>query len=169
MHHHLEQAQAEIDRALARATAADLVSAREGKWTAAQILEHLTLAFMGTRAGLEKALASGELRAKRPALRQQLARMLVNDAGYFPRVEAPKLTTPTGSIPAEQARQAITEALAAMDAALTNAEARFGASALVANHPYFAGLTVAQWRKFHWRHTCHHMRQMRALLARASA
>jgi hypothetical protein len=56
-----------------------------------------------------------------------------------------------------------------MDTALTDTEARFGASALVANHPYFAGLTVAQWRKFHWRHTCHHMRQIRALLARAPA
>ena len=169
MQHYLERAQAEIDRTLATATAADLDRVRQGTWTAAHIVEHLTLGFMGTRAALEKALASGELRAKRPELRQHLARVLVNDVGYFPRVEAPKLTTPTGSIPAEHSRQAITEALAAMDAALTSAEARFGAAALVANHPYFAGLTVAQWRKFHWRHTRHHMRQIRALLATPSA
>ena len=169
MHHHLEQAQVEIDRALTRATAADLGSPCQGKWTAAQIVEHLALAFVGTRAALEKALASGELRGKRPALRQRLARVLVNDVGYFPRVEAPKQTTPTGSIAAELARQTITEALAAMDVALTSAETRFGASALVANHPYFAGLTVAQWRKFHWRHTRHHMRQIRAFLADPSA
>ena len=38
----------------------------------------------------------------------------------------------------------------------------FGDSVPVSNHPFFAGLTVRQWRKFHWRHAQHHMKQVRA-------
>lgn len=82
------------------------------------------------------------------------------DVGYFPRGSAPEMTRPRGSIPAAQSLDAIRDALARLDAALTRAEVRFGRGALVANHPYFAGLTAAQWRKFHWRHTVHHMRQV---------
>ena len=59
-------------------------------------------------------------------------------------------------------------ALRAMDLALAGAEQRFGTAALLANHPYFGGLTAAQWRKFHWRHTRHHLKQIRARLSRAT-
>lgn len=137
----------------------------EGRWSVARILEHLTLAFRGNADAIGKALASGEVRGRAPTVAQRLGRMLVVDLGYFPRVEAPERTRPTGSIPPEQSVAAIREALTALDAALARASARFGDAALVANHPYFQGLTVPQWRKFHWRHTVHHMRQVRARAA----
>ena len=132
-----------------------------GRWSIAQILEHLTLAFRANAAAFEKALASGELRARRAVLKQRLGRMMVVDLGYFPRARAPEMTTPSGSIPAETSVAAIREALDTLDGVLSRVAARFGDDVLVANHPYFAGMTVRQWRKFHWRHAVHHMRQVR--------
>lgn len=151
-----------IDEAAGRLDAPVMARPVAGQWSIAEILEHLTLAFRANAAGLEKALASGELRARQPRFKERLARILVVDAGYFPRVEAPAMTRPHASIPPERSLAAIREGLTALDATLTRVAARFGEAALVSNHPYFAGLTVRQWRKFHWRHTLHHMRQVRA-------
>ena len=160
MHRHLQRAWERIDETVGSMSAVDLSSDRPGKWSAAEILEHLTLAFTGTRIGLEKALASGELRARAPVLRQRLARTAVTAFGYFPRVKAPAPTMPRGSIPPGVAVAAAKDALRALDGTLSQVAGRFGSRARVSNHPYFGGLTVDQWRKFHWRHTHHHMKQI---------
>lgn len=133
----------------------------EGRWCIAEILEHLTLGFARNADAVRKALASGELRARTPRLTEQLIRILVVDIGYFPRAEAPQTSKPTGSIPPERSVAASLDALRSLDTALAEAAQRFGEDRRIANHPYFSGLTVPQWRKFHWRHTLHHMRQVR--------
>lgn len=140
---------------------ATLAAPVNGKWSIAQILEHLTLAFTANAAAMEKALASGVLRARTPTLAQRMARVIVLELGYFPRVRAPEMTVPSGSIPTDRSVAAIREGLTLVDAALTAVATRFGEHAAVMNHPYFGGMTVPQWRKFHWRHTLHHMRQVR--------
>jgi hypothetical protein len=132
-----------------------------GRWSIAEILEHLTLAFTVNAAALEKALASGQLRARKPSLTARLARIIVSDVAYFPRAEAPAGTRPSGSIPAEHSIAAIRDAMTGLDGTLARVTARFGDDVPVANHPYFSGLTAPQWRKFHMRHTEHHMRQIR--------
>ena len=162
---YLQSALDTIDEAAGRLDAPVVARPVAGQWSIAEILEHLTLAFTANAAGLEKALASGELRARHPRFKERLARILVVDVGYFPRVEAPQMTRPHASIPPERSLAAIREGLTALDATLTRVAARFGEAVLVSNHPYFAGLTVRQWRKFHWRHTVHHMRQVRARAA----
>lgn len=135
------------------------------KWSIAEILEHLTLAFAGTSAVLEKSLSSGKLHARPAKLAQRIGRWLVVDVGYFPRAKAPDLTIPTGSIAVEHCVTAIRDAITTLDDTLTRVAQRFGDDVAVANHPYFGGLSVEQWRKFHWRHTVHHMRQVQALAA----
>ena len=60
----------------------------------------------------------------------------------------------------------IDEALVRLDAVLDRAAERFGEGTPLLKHRYFAALTVRQWRRFHRRHTLHHLRQVRA---RASA
>lgn len=152
----------EIDRAAGSLDAAALSRPTTGRWSAGEILEHLTLAFGACATGLEKGLALGEPRARPPSLTQRLARILVVEFGYFPRATAPETTRPRGTIAAEDAMPAIRDALARVDEMLARASARFGDEVAVLNHPYFAGMTVRQWRKFHWRHTVHHMRQLRA-------
>jgi hypothetical protein len=158
----LQSALDTIEEAAGTLDARVLAQPVAGRWSIAEILEHLTLAFTANGAVLEKTLASGELRARPPRFKQRLARVLVVDVGYFPRVEAPEMTRPHASIPPERALAAIREALTTLDATLSRVAARFGEAVAVSNHPYFAGLTVRQWRKFHWRHTVHHMRQVRA-------
>ena len=141
----------------------DVIARKTGDhWSIGEILEHLTLAFSNNAAALEKALASGELRARKPLLKQLLGRILVVDCGYFPKVPAPETSRPTGRIAPESAMTAIRAALETLDATLTRVEQRFGATVPVSNHPYFAGMSVKQWRKFHWRHTVHHMAQVRS-------
>lgn len=161
----LQSALDTIEEAAGRLDAHVLARPVAGRWSIGEILEHLTLAFTANAAGLEKALASGQLKARQPRFKQRLARILVVDVGYFPRVEAPEMTRPHSSIPPERTLAAIRDALTALDVTLTRVVARFGEAAVVSNHPYFAGLTVRQWRKFHWRHTVHHMRQVRARAA----
>ena len=157
---YLRRALEAIDRTVSPLDVQTLARPRDGRWSIAEILEHLTLAFSSNTRTLEKALASGEVRGRPPRLSQALARILVIDLGYFPRAEAPERTRPHGSVPAERSLAAIRDALTTLDAALSRASIRFGDRALVANHPYFQGLTIPQWRKFHWRHTAHHMRQI---------
>ena len=164
MNRHLRAAREAIEAAAGHLPV-DVIARRSGdRWCIAEILEHLTLAFTANAAALEKALASGEPRARRPSWTQTLARILVVDGGYFPAVKAPEMTVPTGAIPPERILEAIRSALEQLDDTLTRVAARFGADVPVANHPYFAGLTVAQWRRFHRRHTIHHMSQVRRRL-----
>lgn len=157
---YLRAARDAIDATAGSLDVATIARGAEGRWSVAEILEHLTLAYTANMTTLAKALASGEVRGHPPGFAQWLGRTLVIGFGYFPRVKAPEATVPRGSIPPERSLAAIREALERLDATLTRVSARFGDRALVANHPYFRGLTVAQWRKFHWRHTVHHMRQV---------
>ena len=161
MNPYLQSARDLIDETVGRLSVETLQRKVDGRWSIGEILEHLTLVFTGSAATLEKALASGELRARRPTVKQTLGRILVVDLGYFPRVEAPSTSRPTGTIPADQALAAIRASLESLDGTLARVADKFGVSVPVSNHPYFAGLSVQQWQKFHWRHTGHHMKQAR--------
>lgn len=162
MHSYLQASREAIDTAVAGLSVEQIARSANGKWSIAQILEHLTLAYTHNAAAFDKALASGQLRFKQPGIRSTLGRHLVIGLGYFPRVEAPEMTRPTSSIPPEQSIPAIREALTVLDDRLEQMAQRFGEDVMVSNHPYFLGLTVRQWRKFHWRHTVHHANQIRA-------
>ena len=163
MHAQLQAALAGIEGAAGHLSPDALGRAVDGRWSIAEILEHLTLAFSANADALEKALVSGDLRARVPVLKQTLGRVLVVDLGYFPKVKAPAMTVPSGTVPPEGSLEAIRAALARLDATLTRVAERFGDDALVSNHPYFGGMSVRQWRKFHRQHVAHHMRQVRRI------
>lgn len=156
----LRLAREAIDAAAGQLALDVLRRAVPGRWSIAQILEHLTLAHTANAAWIEKALQSGELSVRAPGVTQRLGRVLVVDVGYFPKAPAPEMTVPSGSIPEERSLAAIREGLTLLDTTLTRAAERFGEDVLVCNHPYFGGLSVRQWRKLHWRHTIHHMKQV---------
>jgi hypothetical protein len=165
MNSYLRRALDDIDRTVGGADVSALEQRLDGQWSVGEILEHLTLAFTANRQTLEKVLASGELRARRPRLTQRFWRTVVIELGVFPRVEAPEPTRPRGTVQADRSLVTIREALVALDATLGRVTARFGDAVPVSNHPFFAGLTARQWTRFHWRHTQHHMRQARRRLA----
>ena len=132
-----------------------------GRWSIAEILEHLTLAFTASADALEKVLAHDQLRVRRPSLKQVAGRIVVLNLGYFPKVKAPSMTIPSGTIAPAESLAAIRAGLIRVDDVLSRVAAKFGERVPVLNHPFFAGLSVDQWRTLHSRHTLHHMRQIR--------
>ena len=120
-----------------------------GKWSAAQVLEHLYLTYVGTTRGLEKVLSRGAPIATRPSIAQRLLTFVVVGLGYHPAgVEAPPVVQPRG-LPIEQVRSQIWAKLAAMEAIIGQCEARFGRHVKLLDHPILGALTAPQWRTLH--------------------
>ncbi|MCI0353694.1 MAG: DinB family protein [Acidobacteria bacterium] len=162
----LQHALDAIDAATRGMSVEQFAAHPEGKWSAAEILEHLSIAFGSTARSLEKTLASGEPKITPPTLWQRGAALLVATMGYFPPGrQAPEFTRPKG-MDGESALRTIRENLVAMDASITRCEERFGHSRKIATHPVLGPLSVPQWRKFHLVHTRHHMKQIDRLRSR---
>lgn len=138
----------------------------EGKWCAAEIVEHLLITYTSTTAGLRKALAKGRPLGGIPTLKQRLFQFVVLDMGYFPSGrQAPAMTIPKGLQPGEVVH-AVEHALPDMDAAISECERNYGSGTKIADHPILGPLTAKQWRKFHLVHARHHMKQVARLRAR---
>lgn len=161
MNSYLERLRQELEDATGGASPSAWAQAPEGKWTAAQILEHLLLTYSGTNRGLAKCLEQDAPLATRAALQQRFATLLVVGLGYLPGGrKAPERATPRGMLP-EEVRQAIGPELQEMGSGLDDCERRFGARTKIMDHPFLGPLTADQWRRFHWVHGRHHARQIR--------
>ena len=158
----LRKALAMIDDATHGMSRDDLQHAESDRWSVAHILEHLGKAYGSTAYIMRKVLSDGAPKGRAPSWKQRMFAFAIVSGGYFPTgVKAPAVTEPSGMEPEQalaMARGALLELDQAADACLT----RFGPRARVANHPLLGGFTVDQWRRFHWRHTAHHARQIRA-------
>lgn len=153
-----------IDRETSGMSSAQLASHPHGKWSAAQVLEHLSLAFSSTSKAMERVAQQGRADVKKPSLREWLATLIVVKIGYFPTGrQAPEWTRPRG-LDSGKSVENIRAALLEMDEKIASAEGKLGRG-IVAVHPVIGPLTAKQWRKFHWEHTRHHMKQVRALRA----
>ncbi len=163
----LDRLQKELESALLGATAESLTQTPEGKWSIAQILEHLFLTYRNTAKGLSKCLEKGSPLATRATAIQRAATLLVLNMGYFPSGrKAPERTLPRGMV-AEEVQRAIFAEIRAMAAQLDECEGKFGAHTRILDHPVIGPLTVGQWRKFHWIHGRHHAKQIRVRLGKA--
>ena len=163
MHRCLESVQREIDQAVAGMDPHQLAWRREGKWSAAAILEHLSLTYSGTAKNLQRSLAAGYPRGAAPTLRQRLITFAVTGLRFMPSGrQAPAGVVPKGASP-EAVLPELRRALAAADEAITRCEAQFGARAKIANHPILGPLTARQWRMFHLVHARHHIKQIARL------
>ncbi len=160
MHPLLARTLALIDRHTVRLAPADVERHPPGKWSPANVLEHLAITFEGTRRNLQKCLDTNARRATRSTLRRRLAVARVIELGRFPKgVQAPAATLPKG-LSGEAALDSIRRNLEAMDAVMAECERRFGKRGAIADHPILGPLSLRQWRRFHWVHTRHHMKQI---------
>ena len=175
MHHYLESALQLMNDATARFEEADLVRRpAEGKWSPAEHVEHLSLTFSGTARMFQKLVAAHaqsapvlqlpialKLRPSTP--REWLGVLMVVELGRMPAGrEAPKFAVPKG-LSGSAALAAFREHVRSMDGALREAELMFGTSGSVAEHLILGPLTINQWRRFHFVHTRHHMRQVASM------
>ncbi len=161
---HLDRLQKELENALAGAPPETIGQTPEGRWSIAQILEHLFLTYRNTAKGLSKCLESRAPLGTQATAAQRLATFFLLTTGYFPPGrKAPERTVPRG-MPAADVQKAIFDEIQTMAAQLDACEQKFGAGVKVLDHPILGPLTVEQWRKFHWIHGRHHAKQIRARL-----
>ena len=136
----------------------------EGKWCAAEVLEHLSLTYSRTARGMQRILAAGKPDATPLSLKQRVGILMVVELGYFPKGrKAPDQVRPTGSQDGAKVLAETLEHLTSMDSGITACEERFGASTLLVNHSILGALNARQWRKFHAIHARHHAPQIERL------
>ena len=161
----MKRLRCEIEAATDGLTEQDWLRAPRGAWNSAQILEHLARSYSGTAKMVELHLGSSrppQLRSAR--LGERLRRLLVVTLGRFPSGgQAPAFVQPRGIAGAQALEQALS-GLQRMSAALDAAEQRWGRRISVGRHFLLGPMTARQWKKFHYLHGHHHMRQLRATL-----
>jgi len=166
--HYLQSLQDEIAGSISGMAAEQLKWHPEGKWCVAEVLEHLYLTYHGTVKGCVHCLQEGKPLARTPSLQDRMKAGVVVGLGYMPPGrKAPERSRPRG-MAADEVVKAIALELTAMDAAITKCEEQFGKSTRVMDHPILGPLTAQQWRKFHWVHGRHHVKQIWHLRNRAT-
>ncbi len=132
------------------------------KWSVVEILEHLMLTYTGTTKGLERCVTENKSLATRQSFMQRLLTYLISRLGYFPEGrDAPKQVKPKGT-PADDVLPTLLGSLDQLDAALDEAQLRFG-NGKVLDHPLLGAFSAADWRGFHASHAKHHIKQIVAM------
>ncbi len=159
----------EVITAVVRDTLPEQLAFRpEGKWSASEILEHLYLSYTGTVKGFDACLRAGKPLASLPTWKQRAGAFLVTGVGYFPNGrKSPRQAQPRGIDP-QTVLAGIGPAILKMDELITDCESRYGGGPML-DHPILGPLSAAQWRKLHWLHARHHMKQIDRLKAQCAA
>lgn len=132
----------------------------EGKWSSAEILDHLNLTYRGTIKNLERCLASGKPGASPDRSSNRRRRRGIIWLGFFPPGhKSPEHVLPRGT-PISQLTTEIFESIDRMDDVIRECDARFGAGKPIAAHPILGPMNSSEWRKFHLVHGKHHARQI---------
>lgn len=167
MDSYLEKLRQELEETITSTGPGGMEVGPAGKWTPAQVLEHLFLTYRGTNVGVAKCLERGAPLGKACTFQDRLKTFVVVNLSYFPSGrKSPERAEPKG-MPAADVSRAIVPEIERMDSGLAECERKFGSRARILDHPVLGPLTVAQWRKFHWVHGKHHARQIRERLARS--
>jgi hypothetical protein len=156
----LEYLRRAITSASSDLSTADLNRKPEGKWSAAEVLEHLYLTYTGTQKAFERCLKAGKPLGGRPTFKQRVAIAAVTRFGYFPEGrKSPDHVLPRG-MAAEKIVADIGAQIVVMDKIIAQCEERYGSRVKVLDHPVLGPLTARQWRKFHLAHGRHHVKQI---------
>ncbi len=156
----LEQIRREVEAITRGWSGAQWDRALPGKWTTAQIFEHLLLTYTGTTKGLRRVLDNGSFTAGTSTLPHRVRKFAVTKLGYMPSGrEAFSQIMPRAGLSADSMRR-FYDALVAMDSTLFDAERRFGRRARLLDHPFLGPLNAQEWRLFHRTHTRHHLKQV---------
>src|SRR3974390_2446397 len=100
MDKYLGRLQEKLTAACAGMNTEELSHHSPGKWSAANILEHLYLPYTGTIKGFERCLEAGKPLARNPTLRDRVAVAYVLWLNHLPEGrKAPANTTPRGIEP----------------------------------------------------------------------
>ena len=160
MHHKLAELQKVLSDAIQGMSKEELARHPAEKWSAAEILEHLNLSYVGTIKNLERCLTAGQSRASSDRGKMRWPRLLITRVGYFPGGrKSPEFVRPRGT-PVEQVTSEIMQNISRMDEVISQCESRFPSGKAIADHPILGPLTATEWRGFHITHGKHHARQI---------
>jgi hypothetical protein len=160
MHRKLAELQKVLSNAIQGVSTDELSRHPAEKWSAAEILEHLNLSYVGTIKNLERCLAAGQPRASSDRAKMRWPRLIITRLGYFPKGrKSPDFVRPRGT-PAGQVASEIMQNILRMDEVITQCESRFPSGKAIADHPILGPLTATEWRGFHSTHGKHHARQI---------
>lgn len=159
----LKRLQQEIATAVAGLSTEQMSRHPPGKWSAAEVLEHLYLTYTGTIKGFERVAAAGKPLATVSSWSQRRRALIVVGFGYFPSGrESPPVVRPRG-VPQEKVLGEIGAKIAEMDDIIRRCEESLGLRRKLLDHPILGPLTGREWRKFHLVHGRHHVKQIRRL------
>ena len=164
MHPTLDQIRAALLTVTEGMTATEWSQHPEGKWSAAEVIEHLSLTYSRTALAMQRVLAADMPAATALKFKQRMGILWVVELGRFPEGrEAPKQVRPSGSQDGGKVLAETLEHLIEMDTAISACEQRFGAALPLVDHPILGALNARQWRKFHAIHARHHASQIERL------
>ena len=131
-----------------------------GKWSAAEVLEHLYLSYTGTILGFKRVVRMSKPLASRASVEQRVLTWVVVGLGRMPAGrKAPAIVLPRG-LPPEKVISEIGEKMAEMDGIIAQCEALFGRHVKLVDHPILGPLSATQFRKLHLVHGQHHLKQI---------
>ncbi len=135
-----------------------------GKWSPAEIVDHLATAMENSAKGFASRVDKPPMRRRPRSVAQRLAHVALLGVGWFPRGrKAPETTRPA----ARPDRAATERRLRAGVEAFLDLERRLvpaRASDLFLKHPVLGDLTLPEFMRFHVRHAQHHRKQIVARL-----
>jgi hypothetical protein len=139
--------------------------APSGKWTPAQIVEHLALALEVSAATFAARRAKEPMARRGTTLKEAVGKVFTFGLGRFPPgLKAPERTTPPPRVDGRAAEAHFRAAVAAWETVERDLlPAR--RHDLFVKHPRLGDLTLEEWARFHAVHARHHARQIRARLA----
>lgn len=150
----------QLAKAIDGMSAEDLAWHPEGKWSSAEILDHLNQTYRGTIKNCERCLAAGKSGASVDRSTKRWQRRVVLWLGYFPSGrKSPDNVLPRGT-PIPQLTSEVFENVERMESVIARCDVEFGRGKAFAEHPMLGPLTASEWRKFHWVHGKHHARQI---------
>lgn len=133
-----------------------------GRWSIAEIVEHLDRTYTGTTKGFQRCLDLGTPRASAATLVSRTRKLVVVTLGFFPTgVEAPRHVLPSGQVALSAVMAGVRENLAVLDRTAGAVEARWGRQPVL-DHPILGPFSIADWMRFHEVHTRHHRQQILA-------
>jgi Protein of unknown function (DUF1569) len=156
----LEKLRQALESAVEGMSSEQLIWHPAGKWSAAEVLEHLYLTYTGTIKGFERVMTSGKPLATRASTAHRVRTLVVLGLGHMPAGRKATATTEPRGLSAEKMRNEVGAKIVAMDAIIGQCEVRFGCRVRLLDHPVLGPLTAAQWRKFHLVHGQHHQKQL---------
>lgn len=129
-----------------------------GKWSPAQVTEHVTLAYEATRGILRGPASGGVPRLLRPLIRQFYVRPILRSGRFPPNGKAPRQFRPSGSpVPPEALCARLEDAARGFEAELERLASE-GKQAV--EHPVFGRVELPDALRFLALHTAHHRQQL---------